>query len=270
MNLHDGGISEDAPFPGEQIPPPPEQPDLPRNPPWRIWEGLLLLGLFLLAQLIASGIAAWLVYQFAPGDLGSDERELERVLFTLPPALAVSYLAGWLAVYWLVVKRHRRPFRQALGLGTYSPARLLFPFCGGMALQLATVILVALHPPADDHQFAFDIFLHSGAAPLILFFVIAVVLAPLMEEVMFRGVLLPALRLRFGFPVAALAVTTLFTAMHAFQTGAYWPALLGIGVCGWLLAWMRERTGRLWHSVAFHVGFNFMAFLPIIFLDLLA
>jgi len=85
----------------------------------------------------------------------------------------------------------------------------------------------------------------------------------LLEEVLFRGLLFPAMRRRCRFLTAAMLVTLLFAALHAFQTGTYWPALTGIFLCGWLLAWLRERHGALWPPVAFHIGFNFTAFIPI-------
>ena len=257
---HEPGPGAGRPMPGASRSG--EAPPLGPHPPWRIWEGLALLGVFFAAQLAASGLTAWFLLQRA-GELSS-----KQALYTLPPALIVSYLLGWSAVYWLVVKRYRLAFLPALGLGRHSPLQLAGPFLGGMGLQVATAIVVAIYPPPAEHQFAFDLFLQSGMAGVAFIFLVAVGVAPLFEEVLFRGVLLPALRLRVGFAPAALGVTVLFTALHGFQFGAYWPALGGIALCGWLLAWMWERNRVLWPSVAFHTGFNFTAFVPIFFLDL--
>ena len=86
-------------------------------------------------------------------------------------------------------------------------------------------------------------------------------MAPALEESLFRGLLLPALRQRFGVWSSALAVTALFTVLHVAQVGTYLPALAGIFACGLALAWLRERTGSLWPSIAFHMGFNSTPFL---------
>jgi membrane protease YdiL (CAAX protease family) len=50
------------------------------------------------------------------------------------------------------------------------------------------------------------------------------------------------------------------------QTGGYWPALVVIFLCGWVLAWLREASASLWPSILFHMGFNFTALLPVLLL----
>ena len=125
-------------------------------------------------------------------------------------------------------------------------------------------LLVAVTPPPEDKEFLFDLFLRGGGWSIAFFFVLAVGMAPVLEEMLFRGLLLPALMRRLGFFRSALLVTVLFTALHAFQTGLYWPALTSIFLCGWMLAWLRVRHGALWPSIAFHIGFNLTAFLPVL------
>ncbi|MEE8555297.1 MAG: CPBP family intramembrane glutamic endopeptidase [bacterium] len=250
----------------DSIPPqPPGSPAAPERrpgPAWAAWEAFVLLALFFGAQLLFSGIALAVVGRLMPGlSSGGDIGKL--VLYSLPVGLLASYLVTGLGVYWLLVRRHRQPLWSSLGLGAYPPLRLIAPFLGGFLLQFATAVLVAFFPPPEDQQFLFDVFLAGGFWSMAFFFVVAVGLAPLLEEVLFRGLLFPAMRRRCRFLTAAMLVTLLFAALHAFQTGTYWPALTGIFLCGWLLAWLRERHGALWPPVAFHIGFNFTAFIPI-------
>ena len=235
------------------------------GPPWRIWEALALLAAFFGAQLLFSALTAAVVRQFLPP--GDEEAELTTLmLYSLPAGLLASYLLGGAAVYWLLARRHRVPVLDSLGLGPFPAGRLAAPLGGGIALQFVSALLVALGPPPDEYEFLFDVFLRGGAWSIALFFAVAVGLAPLIEETFFRGLLLPALVRRYGFAPSALLVTLLFTALHAFQTGLYWPALTSIFLCGWILAWLRQRHGVLWPSVAFHIGFNFTAFLPVLLL----
>jgi len=235
------------------------------GPPWRVWEALVLLALFFAAQLLFSGLAVALVRAWLPRGEGEDEL-VTLVKYSLPAGLVASYALVAVAVYWLLARRHRVPVRASLGLASFPLGRLGAPFAGGIALQFLTALLVAAAPPPTDREFIFDLFLKSGTWTVAFFFVAAVCLAPLLEEILFRGMLLPALVPRLGFLRAALLVTLLFAALHGFQVGMYWPALTGIFLCGWILAWLRQRSGVLWPSVAFHVGFNFTAFLPMIFL----
>jgi membrane protease YdiL (CAAX protease family) len=230
-----------------------------------VWEVVLLLALFFAAQLLFSGLAVALVRAWLPGQAAEDEL-ITLVRYSLPSGLLASYILVAVAVYGLLVKRHRVPIRASLKLLHVPLRSLAGPFAGGVALQFLTALLVAVTPPPEDKQFIFDLFLKSGTWSLAFFFVVAVGMAPLLEEVLFRGMLLPALSPRVGFVRAALLVTLLFTALHGFQVGLYWPALAGIFLCGWILAWLRQRSGTLWPSVAFHIGFNFTAFLPVLLL----
>ena len=87
-----------------------------------------------------------------------------------------------------------------------------------------------------------------GIALLVL---MVVVLAPMAEELFFRGMALRALEARMARRVA-LVVSAAFFGLTHFQF-LQLPALVMIGlVCGWLA----QRDGRLGRAVWAHVGFN--------------
>ena len=87
-----------------------------------------------------------------------------------------------------------------------------------------------------------------GIALLVL---MVVVLAPMAEELFFRGMALRALEARMARRVALVASAAFFGLTH-FQL-LQLPALVMIGlVCGWLA----QRDGRLGRAVWAHVGFN--------------
>jgi membrane protease YdiL (CAAX protease family) len=79
----------------------------------------------------------------------------------------------------------------------------------------------------------------------------AIIVAPVCEEVVFRGYLYGVGK-RFLGPVVAAAVTALiFSAAHASIV-----ALLPLFLFGLLLTWLYERTGSLWAPIASHACFN--------------
>jgi membrane protease YdiL (CAAX protease family) len=84
--------------------------------------------------------------------------------------------------------------------------------------------------------------------------VVALIVAPLAEELFFRGFVFTGL-LRWGFWPAAAASGGLFTLSH-LDTGSIIPFFL-IGVLMARLLWSR---GNLWDSIAFHFLFNFTSF----------
>lgn len=92
----------------------------------------------------------------------------------------------------------------------------------------------------------------------VLTFVLTVCVAPLMEEVLFRGLLFK--RLRTGMPFFAAA--TLSAAVFAAAHGNLLWALYAFGL-GLFLSWLFERTGSLLASVLCHFGFNLIGQLSI-------
>jgi membrane protease YdiL (CAAX protease family) len=80
----------------------------------------------------------------------------------------------------------------------------------------------------------------------------AVIVAPLWEELFFRGYLQRWLAHRSGSVRGARAIAALvFALIHGPSVG------LPIFVVGWILGWIYDRTGNLLDAVLFHALFNF-------------
>jgi CAAX protease family protein len=97
------------------------------------------------------------------------------------------------------------------------------------------------------------------------FFVIAVLtIAPIGEELLFRGALLRALVRRTSPAVAIWVAALAFALVHVvLDPGAGFtvPALLLLGLLSGYEAW---RTGDLSRSILLHAGFNLLAVLQIV------
>jgi membrane protease YdiL (CAAX protease family) len=85
---------------------------------------------------------------------------------------------------------------------------------------------------------------------------VAVVLAPVVEEVLFRGYSYLGARARVGARSAMAGVTLLFVVLHLGETGDWWPAITGIALVSFLLVSIMERTENLTHCIACHAGYN--------------
>jgi membrane protease YdiL (CAAX protease family) len=83
---------------------------------------------------------------------------------------------------------------------------------------------------------------------------VALVGAPLTEEMFFRGLVFSGLS-RWGFWGAAAASGAMFSLVH-FDPGSFLP-FVGIGM---LLCWVYWRRGSLWDAVTFHFLFNATSF----------
>ena len=89
----------------------------------------------------------------------------------------------------------------------------------------------------------------------------AVVLAPLFEETIFRGALLPVLATRVG-PLPGVLLSGLLFAMAHISVGELAPlTVLGVG-----LGLVRLRSRRLWPSVLMHGLWNAVTFLNLLLL----
>lgn len=75
------------------------------------------------------------------------------------------------------------------------------------------------------------------------------ILAPISEEICFRGFLFGGFRRRFNFPVAALGAGLVFGLLH-YSTG--WSTVPQLAVLGAAFALVYERTGSLWPPIIFH------------------
>lgn len=102
----------------------------------------------------------------------------------------------------------------------------------------------------------------TSVAVYVLLFVVAVCLAPVIEETVFRGLLLRTFQRRVGFWLAAIASSVLFAAFHLYEVSTLaGAAVLGavtfaLGLTNCMLVWW---SGRLFAGIVVHMLFNALA-----------
>jgi membrane protease YdiL (CAAX protease family) len=85
---------------------------------------------------------------------------------------------------------------------------------------------------------------------------LAVAIAPPVEELVFRGVLYSGLARTWPPGRAGFVTTMIFVAMHATEIGAYWPAWIAIGALATAALRARVASGSLVPAVALHASYN--------------
>lgn len=120
-------------------------------------------------------------------------------------------------------------------------------------ILLGTVIDGGLEDRLEDQAVSI------GTVPwqAILMVIALVILAPLGEELVFRGLLLRALARRLAFWPAALITALLFAASHA-DSYVIWPRAIALTLTGIALAWIYRWRGY-WASVTAHATVNLVA-----------
>ncbi len=125
-----------------------------------------------------------------------------------------------------------------------------------LGIVLVGVGLLSQHLPAPSHPITED-FARASGLDWFAIFVVAAVLAPLVEELTFRGLMLPALATRLKPIAAVLLCGFVFAAIHP-QGPLIWPALMTTGA---VAAYLRYLTGSLVPSIVLHVVHNGLIFL---------
>jgi membrane protease YdiL (CAAX protease family) len=182
---------------------------------------------------------------------------------TLPEPLPIGLLVASSAVLWV-----------GYGLGPVAIARLKgdravndfgarlragdVPLGLLIGVTAQVVVLPLLYWPilklvdADPSGSAKDLVeAIDGPVDLVLLLLAVVVMAPLVEELFYRGLLLRALQRWLGPVPAVLISSTVFAAVHLELV-----TFPGLFVFGLIAGWLVMRTGRLGPAWAMHVGFN--------------
>ena len=79
-------------------------------------------------------------------------------------------------------------------------------------------------------------------------------IAPVVEEMTFRGLGYSLILARWGQPVAIVAVGLLFAGAHGLL-----QAFPELATLGWALAWLRARTDSIYLGMVVHAAFNSLA-----------
>lgn len=217
--------------------------DLLDNRPWGIGNAV---------GAVAVGLAASMLAILAVGPELSDSETFRVVI----PA---QTLAGMALVAWWASQSARR----RLSLGARIDRSDLIGIPIGIGFQIAASI--ALLPIVvwvldGDAPTQGVVESASGLAgiDLALVAVGAGILAPLSEELIFRGVLLRALLVRRGPDFATYVSAGVFASIHLLDPNA-WLVVPVLFVLGVVLAKMTISTGRLGRALLTHMAFNLLA-----------
>lgn len=232
--------------PEEPLIAPAEPPPVPtpRDPFWSYSDLLLLVG-FIAAGFVFMAIIAFVAGVFYPA-LQKDPMPL-----ALPLQLVfyVIIYIGFIAVFRL---RYNKPALQSLG---WRPSNFN-PILAGVSGALLAVALSALGQllRTPDNNLM-DKLVNSWTS-FIIFAITAVLVAPLFEELLFRGFLQPLLSRTFGLLAGILLTSALFGSLHLFQYSLAWQYALIIFLAGVAFGWVRARTRSVVPSTVMHCCFN--------------
>ncbi len=124
-------------------------------------------------------------------------------------------------------------------------------------LACALVIAALIAPEQED--VTRELGVDEGTLGAIVAGMLIVGVAPLTEEIFFRGFMFTGMRRALPFALAALVPSVVWGLFH-FTGPDSWGVVLQLSVFGLWLSWLFERTGSLWPPIAVHALNNAIAF----------
>lgn len=224
-------------------------------PPWSAWDVAAVLCFTLAAVFLFSTLALGVAHimtrhrQVSVADLASSPS-------VVVGAQVAAYPAVILFMIMLVRTKSRVGFWQAIRWNWPGPAMVIFPTSG---VAFAFVVEFASHWLPIPKSLPVDKYF-SDITGAYLMAGFGVTLAPLLEELFFRGMLYPLARRGLGVAWGMVVTAGAFAFIHGAQLGYAWAPLLSIFVVGMGLTLVRERTNSVAASFLVHCGYNFALF----------
>lgn len=224
-----------------------------RSSPIPLWAGLVVTGLFTLPIVLFSLVGVLL----APAS-GGEQQPMSSGELTFALAFSIVIQLGLFAVS-IVPLLAKGWFGRALW-GSTRPLSWAWGLAVGVLATIAayvvmTILGLVFAPDAPVEQQIMEDALRGGA-PAVLAILVAVLLAPVTEEVVFRGTLFRSLRGRIGVWPAALLSGLIFTVIHVEVVTSQPLALTGLFLLGVSFAIALQKTGSLIVPIVAHATFN--------------
>ena len=224
------------------------------NPAW----GIVDIALIVLFYVIATGLLTAIIFgiihavprwrHYTVGQLAAEP------LAVIPPQ-TIGYLVTLFFMVLVVRRGTAEPFWRATKWRW--PVAVVPYVATGLGLSLVIQVMSSFLPipkslPIDEF------FKTTHAAWMLAVF--GVFVAPLFEELFFRGFLYPVLFRRVGFFAAMVVNSLLFAFTHEGQLAHAWAPLLVLFTVGMALTYVRARTQSVACSFLVHSGYNAFLF----------
>lgn len=216
-----------------------------------VYIGAMAIFTILFAIVFASRGIQWNTIQHSPRALG---------FFTVADQTLIDL--SLLFYLWLQARvRFDSPFWSTFGWRPLETTRWSRPiaylgFIGlGFALSASVEMVSAAFPPKT--KLFMETLLQNHQAALALM-AMSVILAPVVEEIIFRGYLYPVAARSFGVPAGIILTGTVFGLLHAEQLWGGWAQIALLVVVGIVFTWVRAAKRTVFASYLLHVSYNFL------------
>jgi hypothetical protein len=224
-----------------------------QNIKWNWIDGLVSI-IFLVAILVGIYFGTSKIISVLNGRqlLNLSISNIDNMTFSIFYGIQVLLMLGvvwFFAIYW------RRSSLRDLGFRYYSIGKTIwYTFLSLLLIFLVSFIYVIILQKffgIDAPGSKIDELVRSGNVSGNILIVVTAVIAPLCEEVYFRGFLYPAFRKSFGVVIGIFLSSIVFAAAH-LDLYSFFPIM----VIGWILAFMYEKTKSIFPVIFLHSIYN--------------
>ena len=234
--------------------------------PWG-WLSLLLFVIVTAAGLLFVGVIAVGIYMGAGGSIETLQKSTSvQGLLSVIVQFFVDF--GWLGFFAIMLRAvYRQPFWRTIGWRPLTSSR--FPkaavylafVAGGILLAVIVTAASNLFPPKG--QLPVEELLQDRNTAM-LFALMSVAVAPLVEETLFRGYLYPLVARSFGVGTGIVFTGAVFGLLHAPQLNGAWFQVLLLIFVGIIFTIARAATKTIAASFLLHISYNSLQVLGLI------
>lgn len=173
------------------------------------------------------------------------------------PETLIGYALLFGALLVILRVQYDRPFWRSLGWNSTG-----IPFLWNVIAGLGSALAVGLvgHWMAPQTSGPIMEMMKGPQVSLIVVTLFGTIVAPVCEELAFRGFLQPLLVRSFGAVAGILMAAAPFGMLHYWEYGDSWRSALQIGMAGATFGWMRQATGSTRAAAIMHASFNALSF----------
>jgi membrane protease YdiL (CAAX protease family) len=188
-----------------------------------------------------------------PQALATDKTLLLYSILGIVPTHLLTLLLVWV----VVTEWRRRPFWKTVG---FEWPASVGPVIGTVGCFLVAAALFGAGAMVTSRwggsKTDLDVLVESSMAARFATAFIAVFTAPLVEELIYRGVLYSAIEQTLGRVIGFFAVSLLFAGVHVVQYKNNISVIVVITLLSFTLTFLRAYTGKLLPSFMVHLVFN--------------
>jgi membrane protease YdiL (CAAX protease family) len=212
---------------------------------------VIVVAFFLIVLCTAAAVAI----AATPGAHRKDIAAVAANALVIVPAQVIAYLLTIAFMAFLVSKRHHSSFGEGILWNLPDNKTALTAFAGGMVMALVSQLSSGLLQRWTPKNLPIEEYFKNAASGYALA-MFGIFVAPVMEELFFRGFLYPALARWTGAIGAIVMTAAAFSLLHGAQLADAWVPLLVLFLVGAVLTTIRARTHSVATCVLVHMGYN--------------